>query len=722
MTSFRTTAPRLLQALPLAAAIGLGVYGLLNSGPTGVVTLLILLLLAAALAVWALRASRAARGGMSQTALSVLLWVPALLILFFSFDSGGFFPDSVAFGALVVAILLVARLGLAERPLAAIGPGTLVPLVGIFGLAGWALLSQYWSHAAGRATIGADRDLLYALTFLLFASVGRTRERLAWALRCVALAMTAVAAFALISKLAPDVLSTTPDPASGGRLAYPLTYWNALGIFCAIAGVLCLHLTAGDQRRTVRVLSAGALPIIGTALLLTYSRGGLGAAVLGLALYAVLGRPRGLLAALIATVPATAIAMSVAYDATLISSSNSTTPAAIHQGHHVALVLLGCVLLAVVLRAALTYLDRWLEGQSSPIDRHSIALRRAALLAVVAAVVAALVLGAPGAISHRWNQFVNQQAVPNTSLVRNRLGNASSNGRIALWTIAMNAFDAHPIEGTGAETFEILWYEHRPDQTVVVNAHSLYIETLSDLGVVGLVCVALFVLGTLVGLVPWGRGRDRALYAALFSAGVAWAVHAGVDWDWQMPAVTLWFAALGGLAVSRSGWRSGGGSTKGNALGALAAGAAVVAVAVMPAFVLASQRDLNAATTAYASGNCTQADALAQTSLNALNTRAGPWQIEAFCAASDGNYKAAARYLRGGLAADPNDWQLQSALAAATAASGSDARSEVAAARRLDPLDPRIQALARALAGGPSRAARRAGRQFLTQQTPISSG
>lgn len=45
-------------------------------------------------------------------------------------------------------------------------------------------------------------------------------------------------------------------------------------------------------------------------------------------------------------------------------------------------------------------------------------------------------------------------------------------------------------------------------------------------------------------------GPDRTLYAALFAAGLAWALHAGVDWDWQMPAVTLWVFALGGAALA----------------------------------------------------------------------------------------------------------------------------------------------------------------------------
>jgi hypothetical protein len=713
---------RFVRALPLALAAGLVSYGLLiGAGALGVLILAVVAVLAGLLAYWARRADPATRGVMGRTAINALLCVPALLVVFFSFSSGGFFPDSVAIGALAVAGLFLIRLGVAARPLRTFGPGALVVLVGLFGLAGWALLSQLWSHAPGRATVAFDRDLLYALTFALFASVGRTRVRLAWALRGVVFAMTFVAAMALLSRVAPSLLPTTPVPQTDGRLAYPLTYWNALGVFCAVAAVLCLHLAASDTRRDVRVASTAALPVIGVTLLLTYSRGGLGAAAIGLIMYAILGRPRGLISALIAAGPATAIAMKVAYDQTLLSSAQPTVPAAVHQGHHLALVVLACVVLAIVLRTLLLPLDRLFEGERSPIDRHQKALRGFALGVAAAAIVAALVLGAPAAIANRWDQFVDQQA-PAPALLRDRLSSTSNDGRIPLWKVAMDTFDAHPLDGTGADTYEIAWFEDRPNQGLFVNAHSLYIETLSDLGLVGLACVLLFVLGTLVGLAPLRRGRDRAVYAVLFGAGVAWALHAGVDWDWQMPAVSLWFAALGGLALGRPDWRAGSAMTAAATVRVFIVAAAVVAVAVAPSLVLGSQVRLNEATAAYASGNCVRADHFARGSLEILGTRAEPWQIEALCAVRDDQFRRAEADLRAGLAVDPNDWELQSALAAATAAAGSDARAEAASARRLDPNDPRIAALAHAVAAGPSARSRRAGRAFLSQQTLIAFG
>jgi hypothetical protein len=724
-TDALTTLPsiaRLGRMLPLAAACVLIAYGMVSSaGVLGVALLAVIVVLAAGLVLWTRRVDASAQALIGRIATAALLCAPALLIVFFSFSAGGFFPDTVALGTLAVAVVFVVRLGLAERPLSAIGPAALVPLAGLGGLAAWALLSQVWSHAPGRADVSFDRDLLYLLTFALYASLGRTRARLAWALRAVAVAITTVAAFSLLSRVAPDVLATAPVAASDGRLAYPLSYWNALGVFCAVGGILCVHLTANDERYVIRVLAAGALPVIGTTLLLTYSRGGLGVAAVGIAAYAVLGRPRGLLPALLASGPLTAVAMKLAYDDTLLSSADPTTPAAVHQGHHLALAVLACAAGALLLRALLLRLDRLLEGERSPIERHHDALRNGVLISVAIAVVVAIALGAPSAIAHRWNQFQNQQTVTSGSLVRSRLSSVSNNGRVELWTIAWDAFKADPLDGTGAETYEVLYNEHRNAAIVVVNAHSLYIETLAELGLVGLAFVLLYVLGTLVGLAPFGRGRDRPLYAALFAAGLAWALHAGVDWDWQMPAVSLPFAALGGLALSRPDWRPSR-ATGASSVWSFLVGSAIVAVAVLPALVLASQVRLNEAIDAYSVGNCTRAHTLAQSSIDALGTRAGPWQIMALCSIDARQFHRAQREFRGGLAQDPNDWQLQAGLAAATAAAGSDARGEVALARRLNPLDPGVRALAQALAGGPSARARRAALAYFNQQSLIESG
>jgi Flp pilus assembly protein TadD len=194
-----------------------------------------------------------------------------------------------------------------------------------------------------------------------------------------------------------------------------------------------------------------------------------------------------------------------------------------------------------------------------------------------------------------------------------------------------------------------------------------------------------------------------------------------------MPAASLWFAALGGLALGRASsedevvtpdapfmtWAS---------LRALLAGALVFAACVFPALVLASQVRLNDASNAYADGNCTLADKFARSSIDVLGTRAPPWQIEALCAVRYGDYPLAQTDLRSGLAVDPDDWQLEAALAATIAATGSDARPQAARALVLNPLDPAVEALVEVLARGRSLRGEAAARSYLSQQSLLVTG
>src|SRR6185436_5828970 len=79
--------------------------------------------------------------------------------------------------------------------------------------------------------------------------------------------------------------------AAGGRLAAPLGYWNAMGAVAAIGLVLSAGL-AGDPTRAprTRALAAAATPLLGAGLILSFSRGGILAAVAGLAV-TLLARP-----------------------------------------------------------------------------------------------------------------------------------------------------------------------------------------------------------------------------------------------------------------------------------------------------------------------------------------------------------------------------------------------------------------------------------------------
>src|SRR5205823_5637512 len=61
-----------------------------------------------------------------------------------------------------------------------------------------------------------------------------------------------------------------------------------------------------------------------------------------------------------------------------------------------------------------------------------------------------------------------------------------SNDRYAYWGVAVRAFAAHPLIGVGTNGFREEWLAHRPLREITRDAHSLYIETAAELGLVGI--------------------------------------------------------------------------------------------------------------------------------------------------------------------------------------------------------------------------------------------
>jgi O-antigen ligase len=111
-----------------------------------------------------------------------------------------------------------------------------------------------------------------------------------------------------------------------------------------------------------------------------------------------------------------------------------------------------------------------------------------------------------------------------------RLTSVQSN-RSAYWKVALAVFADHPLDGIGSGSFRVEWLKRRPFAESVRDAHSLYLETAAELGIVGLAA-----LGTLLaGAVLAARGGPAAAAGALG----AFALHAGIDWDWEMPGLSL---------------------------------------------------------------------------------------------------------------------------------------------------------------------------------------
>jgi O-antigen ligase len=120
--------------------------------------------------------------------------------------------------------------------------------------------------------------------------------------------------------------------------------------------------------------------------------------------------------------------------------------------------------------------------------------------------------------------------------------------RLRYWRVAIDVAADHPIAGAGPGAFAVEWLRRRTIDERVRNAHSLELQTLADLGIVGLALLAAAIAATALAAAGALRA-DRALAAGPIAGALTWALHAGLDWDWEMPGVTLPFLALTGAAL-----------------------------------------------------------------------------------------------------------------------------------------------------------------------------
>lgn len=639
----------------------------------------------------------------------VAMLLPGALTAFLAFRSGGFYLGAASLVAVEMAVAVGLRFALARRPMQGMGPAVAVAAVAMGCFIAWTTLSAHWSGVVARAYPEYSRALLYGLVLLFFGMLPFDLRRIRWMVYGLAAAIAIVCGAALVARLLPHVILDTAS-VSEPRLAYPLTYWNALGILACIGTVLCLHLACSTRDPwPVRVAAAPALPLLAVTLYLTLSRGAIWGAGVAVVLYALLGRPRGLLSGAMATLPTTLIALAAASPSSKVSDGYPYLM--VGAGKHLAVAVVGCMVGAAVLRAALLPLDGWLDRLRLPkLDPRAVwAGVAAALLSVLLVAVAA---GVPGTLETKYHEFTDRVDV-NPERGESRLFSARAEGRFDLWDVALDGYRTDRLKGTGAGTYELTWNRLRPTASKVENAHSLYLEVLSELGIVGLGLLLIVLVTMLGGFAYRARGPDRALFAAILVAGLAWAVHAGVDWDWQMPAVTLWLFALGGATLSRSLKRRRRRSHVDLKMAALRAGgvAACLLLTLLPARLALSDSHLNSAIDDFHRGDCAAARSEAAAAIDQVSRRPTPYMVIGYCDLLERRYRPAMREVAQALRHDPGNWELEYTLAIARAGAGVDPRSAARRAKVLDPREPTLERMPAGLLHGRRAAWTRAARE-----------
>ena len=420
-------------------------------------------------------------------------------------------------------------------------------------------LSIAWSVAPDASWRDASRMLAYsAVLGGAIAAVRMFAVRWAAVLGGITLAATVVCAYGLATKVFP---SGVPANAPA-RLQEPFGYWNALGLTAAMGVIGCMWL--GARRRGHGLLSAMAYPACGVlllALLLAYSRGALAALAVGAVLWLAFVplRLRGAAVLLAGMLGAGTVA---GWDFSRAALSDENIPLAQRAaaGHELGALALVMVLVLALVGVALTFYT----SRQPPSGRTR---RRAglALWVLVGLTVLALIAGLAhshrgltGSISHAVSALTNPNAKPPPNTPGRLTAVASVRARY--WKEALQVFGAHPALGAGAEGYATARLRYRKETLVVTHAHGFVVQTLADLGIVGLL-VALALLGSWIFEArrptrPLNRPRrpytpERVGLLSMLCIVVVFGVHSLIDWTWYIPGDACVALLCAGWLVGR---------------------------------------------------------------------------------------------------------------------------------------------------------------------------
>ena len=487
----------------------------------------------------------------SRTVRAVLA-VLALLaaIAAFGFLSGGYIFTRAAPIVFVVAGLVVVGVWLvhrSERP----SPAHLIGLVAFGGFVVWTGVSVVWSVGPDLSWVGFDVAAFYLLVAVVCAVLPGGRPQLHVAAYGLTVVVTVLAVYALLGKIAPDIVTNTHVFA---RLSGSIGYWNVLAAIIVMTVPIALEAASRPGLPPWgRGLVSSALVVLLFAFFFTFSRGGFVALGAALLVYFLLAARRlSGLASL--AVPAVLVAAVLYHERHLGTLFNATTNDALRtaQGHALARWVVAAVLLALAAQLILAYAQR----------RHRLSAHGARILGVTVLIVlvalplafGAVYLPRHGGIAG-WVRTHAHDAVSGSGPANSagRLTSLGSSGRLPWYHEALRGFRAHPLLGSGAGTFRFTNYLYRTQPWVVMHSHSQWLNVLSELGLVGFVLFAIAVAG--IVLAAFGRGQrgrvdpERSLLAACQAAVVVFVVHMSIDWDWDMAVITVAFLLLAGVAA-----------------------------------------------------------------------------------------------------------------------------------------------------------------------------
>jgi hypothetical protein len=460
------------------------------------------------------------------------------LAFFLATQDGGFAPSTYGAAGLFVLALMAIWVDVPRRE--AVGwSGAFRLAVGALGLFTlWSFASIAWSDVPADAWDGANRTLLYWLTF----TVVGVRPWSGRALRAAVLLISGgIAAIALGMLLISAAGGQVTDWFIGGRLTAPTGYANATAALFVMALWPAVYAaTAPALPVLVRSLGLGAACLLLELAVLTQSRGGaIALAATALAFVAMAPSRWRAVAALSVVAALTALSWD-----RLVAVRLSRDEADLLARLEDARMAIGAsALVAIVLVAvAVTACRRFGPAERAGARLSRAADRAVAALAVLGSVAVVVWLAAnPGWMEARWDDF---KASGDTLVEQGqtRFSGTLGSNRYDFYRVALDVFEDNPLVGIGADNFAVPYLIARRTPEAPLYPHSLALRIASQLGLVGIALFLAFLAGVAAGFLRGRRRLDsagRAALAATAAGGLFWLVHGMGDWLWEMPAVTL---------------------------------------------------------------------------------------------------------------------------------------------------------------------------------------
>jgi O-Antigen ligase/Tetratricopeptide repeat len=560
--------------------------------------------------------------------------------------------DLTVWGPITVAMLALALAGAAVAP----DRPRLVPAVALGSLValwGWSRLSASWAESADQALVVTGRWALYAAMLAALVLLMRTRRDRWLPLAFATAGVMIVAAYVLLRMLEGDVESLF----FGGRLRDPLGYANGQAGYFLLGFWPCVALAEQTRSKALAGLGAGCAVALGALLILSQTRGVLPAVVASglVVMLLVPGRPRRVWALAAIGLGLAAIAGPLLDVYSEVPDGRPADPQLVEDAAR--LVLLAAALVGLGWAAAQGVLERFGRGAAM----GGVVRRGEAVLAAGAVVVglgaAVAVVGDPvDEVREQYDDFVNLRTEsPGDSRFLSGGGY-----RYDYWRVAWLEFEREPLRGLGAGNYDRLYFTERRTSEDIRQPHSLPLQTLAELGLVGGLLLLAFVGAVLAGF--WRlsrRGRQslrrRTLAVAAGGAFVAWLAHTSVDWLHNIPGVTgIAMCAAAALVAPWSRRPRGGGLTSARIVAlAVVAVLAVTAADWVGRLALADQDRIEARDSL--GSDPLEALRLSNESL-ALNDESVPaLYVKGAAYARLGRYRTARSVLEEAIALEPHD-------------------------------------------------------------------